>query len=261
MKVPLKPHGPSRSNSAWSSITKTPDPSRTPSTYTRTEKEEYTPESQTPENRSVTQRETVEFGLGRVVGGKYTQDAGHSEDGRYNHDEHGPVTEVDIDMPLTLTELVHKDDREYIILRFAKGDPENPFNWNPWYKRSVTTMLNLMTLFIGLATTAYSSGVPKMTEEFGVSNIIGQLGLFLFNVVCAIAPLVLAPFCELVGRKVVYAGAYLCFSLCFIGLALGKNIETILVLRGFLGLFGCVGTILVGGTFVSAADDRNLECH
>lgn len=110
-------------------------------------------------------------------------------------------------------------------------------------------MLNGMTLFIGLATTAYSSGINSMTEEFGVSSEIGQLGLFLFNFVCAIAPMVLAPFCELVGRKLVYSGAYLCFSLCFIGLALGKNIATILVMRAFLGLFGCVGTILVGGTF------------
>lgn len=255
------PRGPSRSNSAWSSITKaTPGPSRTPSTWTRAEKEPYTPESQTPENRSATQREKVEFGLGRVVGGKHAKDIDSNEDGRHSHHDHGPITEVDIDMPLTLTELVHVDDKEYIVLRFAKGDPENPFNWNPWYKRSVTTMLNLMTLFIGLATTAYSSGITKMTEEFGVSNIIGQLGLFLFNFVCAIAPLVLAPFCELVGRKVVYAGAYLCFSLCFIGLALGQNIATILVLRGFLGLFGCVGTILVGGTFVSDIDDELTFC-
>jgi MFS family permease len=34
-----------------------------------------------------------------------------------------------------------------------------------------------------------------------------------------------------------------------IGLALGQNIATILVCRALLGLFGCVGTILVGGTF------------
>lgn len=68
----------------------------------------------------------------------------------------------------------------------------------------------------------------------------------------------LAPFCELVGRKVVYVGAYACFVITFIGLALGKNIATILVMRTFSGLFGCVGTILVGGTFsdMFEPDDR-----
>lgn len=41
----------------------------------------------------------------------------------------------------------------------------------------------------------------------------------------------------------------LVFCVLFIGLALGHNITTILLLRTVLGLFGCVGTILVGGTF------------
>jgi len=59
-----------------------------------------------------------------------------------------------------------------------------------------------------------------------------------------------------VGRKVVYAGAYLCFSLLFIRLALAQNIATIIVLRLLLGLFGCVGTILVGGTFDDMYEPR-----
>lgn len=44
-------------------------------------------------------------------------------------------------------------------------------------------------------------------------------------------------------------GAYSLFAVMFLGLALGKNIATILVCRALLGLFGCVGIILVGGTF------------
>jgi MFS family permease len=75
---------------------------------------------------------------------------------------------------------------------------------------------------------------------------------------CAFAPLFLAPFCELVGRRVIYVGAYALFVIVFIGLALGKNITTILVMRVFQGLLGCVGTILVGGTFrdIYRPDDR-----
>lgn len=221
-------------------------PSRTPSAWSKADEKTGTPYMNTPDTQSeVGKEEQVVSSLGRVVGGSYAEI--NREEGM--HEDHGPLKKVDIDMPLTLTELVHQDGKEYIVLRYANGDTVNPFNWNPWYKRSVTTMLNLMTLFIGLATTAYSSTINSMTEEFGVENIIGQLGLFLFNIVCAIAPLFLAPFCELIGRKVVYAGAYACFTLCFIGLALGRNMATILVMRAFLGLFGCVGTILVGGTF------------
>lgn len=211
-----------------------------------------TPYTNTPDTQSIQREEKIDSRFGRVVGGSFVE--GNREAGV--HDEYGQLVEVDCEMPLTLTELVHRDGKEYLMLHFAKGDCENPFNWNPWYKRSVTTMLNMMTLFIGLATTAYSSGIDSMCEEFGVSTEIGQLGLFFFNFVCALAPLVLAPFCELVGRKVIYAGAYFCFSLCFIGLALGQNIATILVMRAFLGLFGCVGTILVGGTFDDMYEPR-----
>ncbi|PKX91208.1 MFS transporter [Aspergillus novofumigatus IBT 16806] len=183
---------------------------------------------------------------GHVAGGKYLQEL---------YDDHafapndGPIQKVDVDMPLTLTETIYHNGNQYIVLNFAEGDKENPFNWSAKRKAFISLLLCLMTLFIGLATTAYSSGISRMTAEFGVSSELGQLGLFTFNFTCALAPLFLAPFCELAGRRVVYVGAYVLFTIMFIGLALGQNIATIIVCRALLGLFGCVGTILVGGTF------------
>ncbi|CAJ2508135.1 Uu.00g093210.m01.CDS01 [Anthostomella pinea] len=209
-----------------------------------------TPTAVTPDAQSeVLTTQHAEKGnekLGRVVGGRFIQINQESN----LHQDHGLLKTIDdTDVPLTLTEMVHKDGQDYIVLHFAEGDCENPFNWPAGKKIFVCAMLNMMTLFIGLATTAYSSGIGSMTTEFGVPQLYGQLGLFTFNAACAIAPLFLAPFCELVGRKIVYAGGYLCFTLLFIGLALGRNIETIVILRLLLGLCGCVGTILVGGTF------------
>ncbi|KAK8012059.1 amino acid transporter [Apiospora arundinis] len=202
--------------------------------------------------RYIEKNEKEELGIGRIVGGKYDTPEAEQTDA-----DLGNIKKVDIDMPLTMTEIVTKNGKEYFVLNFSTGDKENPFNWNPWYKRSISTILNLMTLFIGLATTAYSSGIGSMTKEFGVSEFMGQLGLFTFNIACAIAPMVLAPFCELTGRKIVYAGAFFCFSLTFIGLALAKNIGTVIGLRLLLGLFGCVGTILVGGTFDDMYEPRH----
>ncbi|KAJ8106036.1 hypothetical protein OPT61_g9809 [Boeremia exigua] len=138
--------------------------------------EGYTPDH----NSEVVRNEKGEPMIGRVVGGKYV-----SEDNNDIDPDCGLIKTVDIDMPLTLTETVNHNGKEYIVLTFATGDKENPFNWNPWYKRSITTMLNLMTLFIGLATTAYSSGINSMCEEFNVGSIQGQWGLFTFNMACA----------------------------------------------------------------------------
>lgn len=152
-------------------------------------------------------------------------------------------------MPLTITEEVEDKGEKFILLHFPEGDKDDPFNWNPKRKHYISVLLCAMTLTIGMATTAYSAGIGSMCEEFGVPQIYGQLGLFVFNATCAIVPLILAPLCELSGRYIIYVGSYAGFCVLFIGLALGQNITTILLLRTVLGLFGCVGTILVGGTF------------
>lgn len=190
---------------------------------------------------------------GQIVGGKFAEHAVE-----HLSEKDANLIEVEVDMPLTLTETITHDGENYILLKFADGDQQNPFNWSNARKRFISTLLCLMTLFIGLATTAYSSGIDKMVADLGATRIEGQLGLFLFNQVCALAPLFLAPFCELVGRRTIYVGSYACFCMMFIGLALGRNIGTILVCRALLGLFGCVGTILVGGTFsdIYTPDER-----
>ncbi|PLB50887.1 MFS transporter [Aspergillus steynii IBT 23096] len=200
------------------------------------------------ENASSSSSQQAMPSHGRVVGGKHIQKV-EDESSMSSHEGAGPLQTFDFDLPLTLTRTQVHDGNQFIVVEFTPDDPEDPFNWNPRYKAFISLLLCLMTLFIGLATTAYSSGIGKMTSEFGVSEELGQLGLFTFNFTCALAPLFLAPFCELAGRRVVYVGAYVCFALMFIGLSLGKNIATIIVCRALLGLFGCVGTILVGGTF------------
>ena len=194
---------------------------------------------------------------GFVIGGIYLE--------RFNEKtiaewEGSHIIKMKVDVPLTMTHEKIVDGEQVILLDFAPDDIENPFNWSKARKAFISMLLCLMTLFIGLATTAYSSGITRMSHDLDVSIELGQLGLFTFNFACAVAPLFLAPFCELVGRRVVYAGAYACFVLVFLGLAFGKNIATILICRALSGLFGCVGTILAGGTFsdMYPSDERAI---
>ncbi|GAA5857852.1 hypothetical protein JCM1840_000937 [Sporobolomyces johnsonii] len=149
------------------------------------------------------------------------------------------------------------DPNKIQLVRFEPGDPENPLNWPKSRKWLITFLLCMMTCFIGLSTTAFSSGIGSMTAEFGVANVVGQVGMFTFNAACAIAPLFLAPFCELVGRREVFLSAYLGFTLIFILLALGPNIGSEIVGRLLSGLFGSCGTILVGGTLADIWNTRD----
>lgn len=205
----------------------------------------------TPDPNSNTQK-------GRVIGGKYVK---AFQNGNVHHNSlTGPLQTIDEDMPLTMVEKLHHEGQEEILLEFAEGDKENPFNWPSSRKTFISLLLCLMTLFVGLATSAYSVGITRMARDLNTTTELGQLGMFTFNFACAIAPLFLAPFCELVGRRIIYIGAYGLFIIVFIGLALGQNIATILVMRALSGLFSCVGTILVGGTFsdMYPADSRAI---
>lgn len=80
--------------------------------------------------------------------------------------------------------------------------------------------------------------------------------MFTFNAACAVAPLFVAPLCELTGRRYIYLGAFLCFFLIDLMLALGKNIQTEIIGRLLSGVFGSVGTILVGGTLADMYESR-----
>lgn len=51
-------------------------------------------------------------------------------------------------------------------------------NWPNSRKWRMTILLCLMTLFIGLATSAFSVGIDEMCAEFGVDSEVGQVGMF-----------------------------------------------------------------------------------
>lgn len=99
---------------------------------------------------------------------------------------------------------VDSREKKVIIVRFEDNDPENPENWSNIRKWVTTILLCLMTLFIGLATSAYSVGINDMTAEFGVSAEVGQVGMFVFNASFALVPLFLAPLSEYIGRSKSY---------------------------------------------------------
>ncbi|GAA5899784.1 hypothetical protein JCM6882_005434 [Rhodosporidiobolus microsporus] len=149
------------------------------------------------------------------------------------------------------------DKSKIVLVKFEEGDPENPLNWPRPRKWLITFLLCAMTTNIGLATTAFSSGIGKMVEELHVINVVGQTGMFAFNAACAIAPLFLAPLCEQIGRREVYLSAYFCFTMVFILLALSPNIVGEIWGRVLSGIFGSCGTILVGGTLADIWTTRD----
>lgn len=84
----------------------------------------------------------------------------------------------------------------------------------------------------------WSSAGGSVAQRFGVSTEVTTLGLALFVLGFATGPIVWAPLSELQGRRlpmIVGAIGLLCFE---IGVAAGKDLQTVLICRFFAGAFG-----------------------
>lgn len=85
---------------------------------------------------------------GRIVGGTHVEELGETDS--TSEEKNGQLMKVDIDLPLTLTTTKQHEGQEIILLTYADGDKENPFNWSLAKKRVITGLLCSMTLFIGM---------------------------------------------------------------------------------------------------------------
>lgn len=76
-----------------------------------------TPADARSEIAGQTEKETEQYG--RIIGGKYIEDQGENDaDANW-----GALTKIDgVDIPLTLTEKVCENDKDYIVLTFATDD-------------------------------------------------------------------------------------------------------------------------------------------
>lgn len=148
-------------------------------------------------------------------------------------------------------EKAKQDDNIILVGWDGPDDPENPLNWSKKKKWINTLCLNIMCLFIGLATAAFGPGISDMVRELGTSNEIGQVGFLVFNGAFAIVPLVLGPISESAGSRPVYIISMFFFVIWFIGLALAPNIGSVLVFRFLSGCSGAAGVTLIPGTLAN----------
>jgi multidrug resistance protein len=118
------------------------------------------------------------------------------------------------------------------------GDTENPRLWPLWYKGLTIAAMSLGATVVSLSSTLYTSGIPGVQEDFGISKLEALLGVTTYLLGMGIGGVLFAPLSELVGRRPVYIISMTAFLLFLLPSALAKNIETLLISRFFGGLFG-----------------------
>jgi multidrug resistance protein len=136
---------------------------------------------------------------------------------------------------------------------------DSPFKWSSRRKWIITWTSCIATVFAGFAAGSYSSGFQQMAAEWGVSNIALSVGLTVFTFGVGIAPMVLAPFSEINGRKPVFVVAGILFVLFHLCCALTRTYWGMIISRFCEGCASSVFSTVVAGVVsdIYLANDRN----
>ena len=123
----------------------------------------------------------------------------------------------------------------------------SPFTWSESRKNFTTWLSCLVTVVTAYTAGSYSPATSQMTEYWGVSQTAILVGITTFTTGFAIAPMVLAPFSELNGRRPVFIASGILFVICQISCAVTRSFPGMLVARFFAGVGGSTFSTMVGG--------------
>mgnify|MGYP004507275877 CR=1 FL=1 len=145
-------------------------------------------------------------------------------------------------------------------VEWLPNDPRNPMTFAKTKKWIMALAVANSVLVVSFCSSAFSGGIQQIMIEFGVSQEIVTLGVSLFVLGFALGPLLWAPFSEMYGRQIVFAGTYLCFMAFNAAVAGGQNIWSVLILRFFAAAFGSSPLTNAGGVIADLfnANERGL---
>ena len=135
----------------------------------------------------------------------------------------------------------------------------SPFTWSESRKKFTTWLSCTATVVTAYTAGSYSAASAQLSAEWGVSQVAIYVGITTFTTGFAIAPMVLAPFSEINGRRPVFVATGILFVICQLCCAVTRSYPGMLVARFFAGVGGSTFSTMVGGVVsdIYCAEDRN----
>lgn len=135
----------------------------------------------------------------------------------------------------------------------------NPFGWSDTRKNLTLWAACVITSLAAFTAGAYTPGVGQMRREWHVSSVAVLVGITTFTAGFAIAPMVLAPFSEINGRRPVFLASGVVFVISQVGSGVTRSYAGMLVVRFLVGVGGSTFSTMVGGVVsdIYHAEDRN----
>ncbi|KAJ8103842.1 major facilitator superfamily domain-containing protein [Lipomyces tetrasporus] len=130
------------------------------------------------------------------------------------------------------------DPNQYLVTFEGEDDPYCPLNWS-FKKKSFTTMMYACCTFgPQFSSSVYGPVIGDVATLYNVSTEVATLGVSLFLIGVGFGPMVFAPVSEVYGRKIGVIVPFFISGLFAIGCATASNLQTVLIMRFFQGLFG-----------------------
>ncbi|KIV79148.1 hypothetical protein PV11_06726 [Exophiala sideris] len=133
-------------------------------------------------------------------------------------------------------------------IQFEDDDEENPKAWTRRKKLINVAIIALMAILTPLASSMFTPGISQIAEDLNTNEQSVIATTTGFVIMMGFGPLVLAPFSETFGRRMLYIWCYSIFTLFQLASGLSPNIATLVAMRTISGFFGSVGLANGGGT-------------
>ncbi|KIK53038.1 hypothetical protein GYMLUDRAFT_179505 [Collybiopsis luxurians FD-317 M1] len=126
-------------------------------------------------------------------------------------------------------------------------DPQNPQNFSLRSKANITLVVCAATVNVTFASSAPALTVQKLTDRFIISREVSDLVTTLFLLGYVLGPIFWGSGSEMFGRRNVLVSALSIYTIFFLGEALATNIQTVIIIRFFSGVFASAPLIISGG--------------
>ncbi|QKX53684.1 uncharacterized protein TRUGW13939_00764 [Talaromyces rugulosus] len=135
----------------------------------------------------------------------------------------------------------------------------SPFLWSNTRKSLVTWLACGVTTLAAYSAGQLTPTASQLMPLWNVSSVAINTGITIFCVGFAVAPMVLAPFSEINGRRPVFIASGVLFTACIFGCGGSNSLAGLLVARFFQGVGGSTYSTMVGGVIsdIYHTEDRN----
>ncbi|EKD14387.1 hypothetical protein MBM_07617 [Drepanopeziza brunnea f. sp. 'multigermtubi' MB_m1] len=138
------------------------------------------------------------------------------------------------------------DPDSRFIVDWGENDLEQPTKWSSFKKWKNLWIVSAITFITPLASSMFAPGVPQLMKDFNSDDrIISSFVVSVYILGFAIGPLIIAPMCELYGRKKLYQCCNVLFFIFTIACSEATNLHMLLACRFFAGCAG-VAPLTIG---------------